>query len=675
MFYIEELSIEELDKKIASLNNDIMSFDDELNTSYSLEMLSSMQEQEIKQILGKYGLESRFNDLYEYFSVLFLYQNENIYSQFSKTLNPIKEKANNVVLEINNIIRRRIEIIKNHNELIENQISFCNTLKKYLQGEFKYTKEAYDNLITSIIQSDITPENKIKLSLMLSKKLIEIKQSKAEKTPVVIEEGPYTPSIIDSFEESLIVNEEKASYTEQEKEVSQFRREQIEFANAQYDKYKDFISSSIFSDPKEVYGILNFEYISQNGYLLDDFALYLVISVSSIKDLSLSDEEIQEYAKILRNLDEMFIKTKINYENSERERIRIEKEQKIINDINSKISDNNSKLQDLFSSSNALETIPEQDFFDTLMHLQHRLETVRKASENIKIGSLGNFEQIQLELNFIKEKIDELNEKINERKQSLAPVEIKTFALFDTDDQSKKTFLYEDLLGDNPFIDMNAIIGNNVSEEDKNYQQNISKLIGDIMLFGECEYMHSINTSSSNYGDKIEGIIYRTDDKGNVLREEKTPLWRIRPTPRSNVRFIERKIVIPQNSELFNQVKAIIQKRLPKVIIPSGESFTLMVNLGCAIKMSDTEIYTTAYRRFKDRDVKPLSLFYENGNYGKQGQKATKLKTKLSDEECKAFDAFVVTSLQSLYEMSKEDPLYDFSFIDGMGGEKEYGLQ
>lgn len=679
-FRADELSIEEIDKKVASLNSEIINSENEFNTSYSLETLSLMQESEIRQILEKYGLGHRFNELNEYYSVLFLYKDETIYSQFSKTLNPIREKAINVILEINNSISRRLNEIRRHNEEIYKQIQFYDTLKKYLTGDFSYTKEEYDELSTFVLQSDIAPDQKVILSLALSKNLIEMKQTKIIEAPIVTveEERTYTANEIDSFEEDLIGNEENIVQTELEESISQFRREQIEFANAKYEQYKTFIAGSSFGDLEEISGIFTLEDVVNDDYSIEMFAIVLNVSVSSIKKLSLSDEEIQVYIDILKNIDERYIKT-INYEaNLNEEKQRKVKEEKIISNINSKIELNSDRLKKLFESSSTLGTVLGQDFYDSLVAVQPRMEIVRKEAEKLKIGSLDNFEKIEIELDSIEKVLDELNRIINEKmseENSLKPTEIKTFILFDTDEQSKKTFLYEDLLGNNPFIDMNAIIGNDVSEEDKNYQQNISKLIRDLMVYGKSEYMLSVNSSAENYGDKIESIIYKKDKNGNVQRDEKTPLWRIRPTKTSNIRFIERKVIIPQNSELLHQVKEIIQKYLPKVIIPDDQDFTMMINLGCGIKRADEELYTTAYRRFKERNVVPLALFYENGNYGKQYQKATKLKTRLSEEDCQVLEAYVVTSLQSLYEMSKTEPLYNFDFIDRMGGEKKYGLQ
>jgi len=530
-------------------------------------------------------------------------------------------------------------------------------------------------LVDFILQSDIVSEQKLKLSLLLSKKIIELKKEVVIE-PVAVETSKFDE--IDSFEADLISTKEEIEQIDSEQNISQYRSQLIEIADAKYLQYKSFISDSIFGNPDDVYGIFTLDDLLDTELSLDKFSIMLILSVYSIKDINIPDDEITEYVDVLNNIDEMYKHVVRQNEIANEEIITRENNKKVIELYEKKIADCYFELENIFKVSSSMFSAIEPSFYDTLTNLQQKIANVKIQIEYLKIDTSNDLESVKKNIEDIVSQIEKVNNYLNskqgEKDEASKVTKIKTFILFDVDDYSKKTFLYEDLLGDNPFIEPQAIVGNYVSNEDVNYQQNISKLISDLMLYGKCEYMLSVNTSTENYADKIEGIIYKKDKNGRVLRDEKTPLWRIRPTPTSNIRFIERKVLIPKDSELFSQVRSIIQKHLPKVEISEDEDFVMMVNLGCGIKRADEDLYNTAYRRFSDRVVNPLALFYEDGNYGKHYNKATKLKNKLSAEECELLEAYVVSSLQSLYEMGKEDSLYDFSFIDRMGGAKTYGI-
>lgn len=669
---LEELSSREIENKINTLNNQILVPGKELSIIYSLDYFKNQTEEERKKVLTSFNLEDSFDKLNLYFLLSPYFEEESTSQEFSETLTPIIEDANSVITKLNDIVTKKLEEINLHNEKIQSEITFYEKLKIYISEEFSFEKEAYEELATFIIQSSLPSEEKIALSIALSKKLIENKQNIVSKTQVG-SERTYTSTEINSFEEDLIETEEQVTQISPEETISDYRKEQLALAKSKYEQYKSTIAGNPFGDPEEVYGIFTLDDVNIDELSMDKFAILLNISVSSINDLSLSDDDIRAYADVLRNIDMMYTEAVRQDTIALNERIEQQQEQNLIESLSKTFDRISSKLQKLFAICNASEQTLENKYYEYLTELQQKLDPIKARIDRLEVGALTGTDELEKNLKVLEEEIEK--ELKTKEKIVIKPVPIKAFVLLDNDDESQKSFLYEDLLGENPFIETQAIVGNDVSSDDINYQQNISKLINELIVDGKCEYMNSVNTSYENYADKIESIIYKKDKDGKVVRDEKTPLWRIRPTPRSNVRFVEKKVILPKNSEILHQVKEIILKYLPNVIISEEEDFPLIINFGCGIKRADEDLYTTAYRRIKDRTATPLALFYEKGNYGLQNNKAVKLKNKLSANDCELLEEYISSSLQSFYEMSKKDSTYDFSFIDEMAGDRKNVLQ
>ena len=683
-FDIDELSVEKIDDKINILNRRLLPEED-FATEYSLDFLSSINAEQRNKIFETLDMAQQISEFDSFFNALIFLQDEDAKILFAETIHSLQSNMEKIILELNSRRSNKLNEIRSENDKIRKEIEFYEKLKDYLTLPFSYRDEDYTKLITFIDESDISPEQKVELSLKISSILIEKSKTIVLENPTVEEEIPSEN--FEEFENDLIdVSEGIDSINLEDNEgISEYRRRQIELANAKYEQYESIIGTNALGSIEAVYANFKLSDINDKEPPMDNFLLYLFISVAAIRDKKLSDEEIAQYVNIIENIDQIYQREKENDRILQEKKNKLNEKLKIVNGIKEKYDDLYQRLKTAFSTRTFLSEESDKEFFKQLTDLQDRVKNIEASVIKLNLESTekeietvsGILDNIEMILNTFEVNANVANEHPSYVEGNNTPIELRKFVLFDTNDQTKKSFLFEDMLGSDPFIDQAAISGNDVSSEDINYQQNIAKLIKELMTLGKSKYMHSINTSAQNYGEKILSIIYKTDKNGNIIRkpEDKTSLWRIRPTPTSNIRFIEREVVIPQDSELFAQVKELIQKHLPKVVIPKDKFFTIIVNFGCGIKKSDNDIYDIAYGRFKSRDVKRLALFYENGNYGKQQHKATKLKSKLSDIEYKLLEEYIVSSLQSLYEMSKADSKFDFKFIDSMGGDKNYGLQ
>ena len=145
--------------------------------------------------------------------------------------------------------------------------------------------EEYQALSKLIIESELSSEQKLLLTLKISKILIENGKELTTSQPIVEEqELVVTPEGLDSFEEGLIDTErEIAAETVAPVSVSKYRRRQISLAGEKYRKYLLLLPDSpFFARADDTYNTITLEQLENRELDMDKFCSLLVISAFAI---------------------------------------------------------------------------------------------------------------------------------------------------------------------------------------------------------------------------------------------------------------------------------------------------------------------------------------------------------------------------------------------------------
>lgn len=260
--------------------------------------------------------------------------------------------------------------------------------------------------------------------------------------------------------------------------------------------------------------------------------------------------------------------------------------------------------------------------------------------------------------------ISEINKKIiNEEMKRPSITNLSNFVLF-ASQKNGNAYFYDDL-----FDKKNNMIDNREFYNTE-YFKEFSTLILDLFEYGESSYLKSIDSKNSTKSDRLIMHIFYSSKKGVVDRNNPTDMWRIRPNLSSDARFVDVKVVIPNNTIIYKQVTEIIRKNLPNVEIDNSKNFTFIVNIGAAVKNADVELYKNCIKRYDNFGIDILKLFYVGGKYHKKDNGT--LKSELTSEEYKLLDKYVSNSIQLLKQLEKEQE--DFQFDSLLRGGNKYGL-
>ena len=671
IFDLEHLSVASIDKYINELKSKLLEVNEEIFTNYTLDNIKELPKDEIITILTKYSINIGYADYFEIISDIS--KNDLLKTTLPKNIAKIETILNNIIKEINTIIFKELNAIKKHNQEIEEEIKFYEKLKTYIEPSFTFSKEEYQELANLILNSNLEEQEKVNLTRTISKIIITSYKSKIKQEPVKDETKEYPLDDITTFDDQLEIveiEESKSEDTELETklEVSELKQKQIEYANNILNKYKMIFKNNNFSSNiEEISESFSLEEILddiENSHMdIDNYLILIAILIYKIKDINITPEEAQKYVDLLINYDSIY-----DFNITETIKLR----EYYIHELEIF----NKKVNDIYSILNRLN-LTTDDTYNKLSDLRHEMNLIKEKIDNLDKSPFMEIDDIKKDIDNILSTIkylhDNLIKSLGDKTESKSS-QIKSFILFDIDKITGKPYIYNDILGKKETVEEQAIISSDASSYDINYQYTISKLIKDLMTYGTCEYMLSVISSSANKSEKVEQQVCQKEANGKVNRDKKTELWRIRPTPTSNIRFVDKKIVIPCGTELFYQVKEAIQKHLPKSKIADNEDFVIIVNIICGVKKTDETLYSEAIDRYERKESFPLSLFYENGNYKKSSRKPVQLKKKLSEEDLKKLDELIKSSLQLFSEMSKQDSNYNFDFINDMSGDKKYGI-
>lgn len=672
----KELSKEYIQKQIEDLNSRIITLENKSFKKYVLDDFRTMTSDELVALFnlnnqnGIVNSEENAGIIKNYFDTLDRLNTYGTVNYYQRTLDNMLQFINTIIADLNKIINELIMERDIQITFLKKELNVFRKLNDYLYVNEESTIHDYLEIADFINGLDLFDSVKFELSYFVARELINnVKQFKVQ----------FTDESIDKFEEDVKKSAESVEIKisnsideqmdeqkseEQNIEISDERKKKINFANAMLSKFLSPSSKHCLnplinpdSDCLPISGIVGL--IHEEGYSKDIFAFLVMALVANIKDLRLSDDDSLKYVQKLETLNALYDEYIVKRE--ERKTMLLEKAKNFESD-----------LKELFAVKNVGDRSKIiADLQEKVIHLNTRIEN------NILISD--EFRDIEEKISDVNNKIILLMEELGlndtyGQNEVVQKVPIKSFVMFATDSDGTP-YIFKDLFGKNSLIDEKSVTGN-VSNKADNYQKSISKLINDLFILGDSQYTFSDVSSASTNSQKFVDQVCYPDRNGTADRTKKTDMWRIRPDSTSNVRLVERKIVLEPDTILYKQVKDIIQKHLPNIQFPENEKFELYINICTGVKKVDTALYSTSIARHDIGGIGILKLFYVDERYSKKysTQKAVRLKEKFSDEELRLFEEYVVNSLQVFNELHKKDEKYDFSFIDEMGGVSKYGL-
>ena len=302
------------------------------------------------------------------------------------------------------------------------------------------------------------------------------------------------------------------------------------------------------------------------------------------------------------------------------------------------------------SNSNVSTNEDTDKYWQTISEEQSHISKILSNLKGILITT-EEFERINEEIKEIQQRINPTNsnsvmDKEPEKK------EIKSFILFDIHkDHDNKTYVPY-VVTDLDIKSTRNLIDKKIEKKklkSKGYDE-YSKLVKDLIMEGTPEYlMHDENSATNNDNRRVSAVYESTNS------DKKTGMYRINPSAKSLVRFIEQKFTIKANTKALEQIEGIIHQYLPNISISHSENFEIYVNFASSFKVSDTDSYNAANNRYKN-------------SYMKDNMEKISAKTELSDEDCNYLKEMVMTSINAYYELAKQNQDFDFNFIEGLGG-------
>ena len=700
---IEKFSYEYLEKQIDAIKVEIDSKKNIVFSEYSLKDFEKLGENEIVSIFESFGFDDallcakkikraitpgRFSLVGSDFSEL-----------FTKNFSNERSTIDNIIGALNSrIIKAREEQEEQLNSL-NYLLTLYQDLFNYLYSDVQIVENDYEKIKQLILNLSLSDDDKVKLSYLVSKRIIEKnKQSVMLKNETII--SAFEQQIDDvirsgdtHLEQQYINLDEETEVGYVEEDVLQLQgisldeyTEFLDFANSMLEKYGSNNGKFGYVLLESDYGFENVndfmpmtisemeEVIDSEGFTLDNFSLILsgmIANVVQKKNL------IKESYLELQKLDNVYMLYSVNkVAISENLRYVIDKIATLCSlaSTDKNISDNFWK--ELAEIQNQVNEVEKKDKIDDFIYddkYKDMCSTVNKIKENV----------LNLESKYI---LDHKGRESDFSKNIL----MKSFVLFDgvnMDSSECLPYIVADLNENNQhcLIDHKIISGVGFSEEN-DYRVQMSKLICDLLVLDNPEFLRnsigSTKTKKTNTVDEIFALNHRTNE---VDRSRSTGMYRIRPTTNSVVRFAEQKVVLHKDTEIFRQVISIIRKYLPNVEISENEDFSLYVNFGAAAKYSDEDLYEVAMSRYgisKYGNINRnalgssiMKLFYENGEYIKVPNKALRLKERLNGQECMILEQIIANCINTYDELKKLSNLYDFEIVNQMRGVKQYGLQ
>lgn len=704
------LQLDYLDGLLLQVEEHISNEKEKIIKHYDLKMLENLDVEEVSNLFKNYDVKCDnllhlFQDVYidESFEFAQFYMDDIAYSFEQKQL--LREKA----LEEIKVLNSKIDLV---NDQIFAQI--MDIVKK--------TKLI--NLLVKILKSDDlilgTEINEVKGLIFTSSLLKDEDRYPAALSLVkhLIQSGRkilFNKEHIDSssFEQALDNVHKSNMSSEVMVEDANLNLPYYDVVVKYYDKYKKLFDATGYTDIFEFMRIadslsdgldMNFESVNRDNFciqiasllyqlnfiddrniekeILDMLIKLDVLCENDIKLVDYKKEKLLDIEKCFSELDSLDLNVKlpfvldiINKIKNRLNLVKMDLENDIIGDV--KKGNIDFEYQSIISSINVLSSrinlIKEIDVYNLKIN-NIFADAKYNSLLNDEISNLLVFIQDKL-LNFQKEiRNNELNDeilleikgcfdKIDEIELSLkTPVELphekdkkvilNGFVLSDFNNDGKPYILSDlDLKG--KMIDK-AIELNKLKKGFESY----SKLVNELFLIGNTEKLNNNDAQGYNTDRLNEPVYY---DPNSRAHDNETGMYRLKYDRNGVERFVEQRIVLHHGTRKYQQVLDIIKEVLPDVEFDNSKDFNLYINFASAMKLSDTDMYSAAINRYKNKS--PLyNLFIGDKN-----------KEELSLQECKLLKEMINMTLDAFLELEKINPNLYFDIIRQMGGVKTRG--
>lgn len=688
------LQLEYLEQCILKLDNEIDNIANDSSIHYDFDSIMLLDVSQLVELFSRYNIS---------YSAIIKYKESNLVdnSEYSD-LFPL---SNSISVNNNEILKNNVlDCIEKLNEKISSELKVkideLEQVKNFIKGIISFltidhiaTKEDIENLVKLIENSDLTDDEKVQFSFLISKYLIDRNKSlTVPKTLIVGVSSDFETELSKIYDESEQI---ETTY------LNDSEYKYADIINEYYKKYQEMFIDAGFNgmELEEIlafaHGVANEIIINENSVSKIDFVLKIANLLFVLKNTT-DEIEVADTLEELKKCDRMVETSKLSEElvvsvnqtlealidlstipADENNRVSLISE---LNLLVKKLTDNILSSEEIKEIANKYtelkkfvdKIIDNKNIFNTLTQMQKTVEDlinyasanniqdyfnklVVKQAKIIEIIQVVNTQglndlTINEVINSLTSSIQEIYENIHGTKKKdntkMEKVELESFVLFDVDDKGQSYVISRDL---NRKYPKNFVDDSLTQEEITSGFHDYVKLIYDLHVLGQPEIVFT----NTPHMSKIMDHVFLDPEN----RKSKTPMKRIRPLPRSFSRFVDEKIILYPGTPMYEQVSTIFKEMFPWITFSNNGQLVLYINFASGIKRVEEDLYDVAIARYKNR-ISVYKKLSESGN----------TNVKLTDEECNLLRELIKISVNVCDELSKLHPEVKFEFFTGKGG-------
>lgn len=701
------LQLDYLNALILQYTNKIDKINSSFVKQYNLDMITSMEVDEINKLFNQYNISN--DNVLKYLEMDF-FDDDWIYAdlysedrEYAKELEvEYKDKAISDIDKLNNKIN---SVNENNRKIIfqlEKEIDLFRAILKLLNNNVSFLESDIDNLKLLIIDSSLSDSDKFKFSYDIVKYLIE-NNRKIENVSDKKDTGRNKIVVPDNFEKLL-----EDAYSTSTYYMDEIKIEESIYSDTILEYYRKYeklfkkvdLGNSINEIMETASDLARDLSELTDSISMDDFCIRLG---DYLNDLNLNKDEETVNAALF-GLDELdkfyeenlilssykhvliddikkclYVIEKINIDCLFKDRIK-SKFDKLYGELKDNLISSKRKDEitlECTALKSDLKNLSEIELIvDELIKLENEINKMISVGIKMDKQYYDGLSKLQLTVIELKKMILEkgintdisvvikdINEKLIKHRNDLKKnkdkedgkdlfvpkekINLKGFVLFDID-ENNTPYVLDDLNPmNNDMIDKGIETGD-LSSGFVDY----SNLINDLLLFGKPGIMK--DEMPAFIGKILDKVYYNPDN-----RNHPTGMVRIRPLRNSVVRFIEQRIILSSGTEIHKQVCDIIGEILPSTNISLTDDFVIYINYASALKRDDGDVYNTAINRFDGGSV--LRKLFDSS------------KDRLSDSECDLLRDIVKISVDTYYKLGDINPNLRFDVIKEIGGKKTRG--
>lgn len=520
---------------------------------------------------------------------------ECITQEICKFLNMQIKDVNDIMRSLNKIINDDLKTMKMIQKLLNNRIIDIDKIVELVNNS--YLENEIKDIVIKEARSYFEKKEKEKIELEEKNKLDELENFKK----------------IDLVEEDTELKDESS--------VKLFNINNYDYIIDVINKYEELF-------PSELIGLE-----IEKQFSLEDLKQVLNFSFGDVDDEIFSSSFITLLAFIDGEKDENKISDYVSY----------------LNELCSKYEIYNN-LYDVTKQLNDICILPNlsEEDLKIITTFRARVENIRNSNNDNMIMPI--IENMKLTLYSIK------NEN-RKKDRSNGDIEIKAFVLFDyyEEDGLKKAYVLDDL---NPLSDKNYIDPSVEKEKIvSGGYLDFNDLIEDIITLGNVEICLNSNDKMS----KLVRPVYFNFDNHKMIdtkMSNSSGIYRIRPRLSSHLRFFDEKELFIPGTKKFEQIKELMCKSLPNIIIADNKPLSIFINYQNAIKKKDMDSYSDSLKRQANSKIREV---LKNG------------KDYFDDNELVILSDAIDLSLDSYEELKKINDAFDFGIVHKISRNRHLG--